>query len=175
MTIDATTTVKAIAVKDGFKPSAVATVEYTVVLGETTGTITFGSSDVKINAASVTGNDDLGNEWTITTAGTDSFTTNAAYYQVGSSKKPAESITFTTTLPSSVNITSMSAKFGGFSGTAGTVALKVGDTTIGSGSLNATNDVVISSTSTASGTVLTVTVTGISKGVKAYYISYTYN
>ena len=175
LTIDATTTVKAIAVKDGFKPSAVATVEYTVVLGETTGTITFGSSDVKINAASVTGDDDLGNEWTITTAGTDSFTSNAAYYQVGSSKKPAESITFTTTLPSSVNITSMSAKFGGFSGTAGTVALKVGDTTIGSGSLNATNDVVISSTSPASGAVLTVTVTGISKGVKAYYISYTYN
>lgn len=151
------------------------TATFVVDSGETTGTITFGSSAVKINAASVTGNDDLGNEWTITTAGTDSFTSNAAYYQVGSSKKPAESITFTTTLPSSVNITSMSAKFGGFSGTAGTVALKVGDTTIGSGSLNASNDVVISSTSTASGTVLTVTVTGISKGVKAYYISYTYN
>lgn len=151
------------------------TATFVVDSGETTGTITFGSSNVKINAASVTGHDDLGNEWTITTAGTDSFTSNAAYYQVGSSKKPAESITFTTTLPLSVNITSMTAKFGGFSGTAGTVALKVGDTTIGSGSLNATNDVVISSTFTASGTVLTVTVTGISKGVKAYYISYTYN
>lgn len=151
------------------------TATFVVDSGETTGTITFGSSDVKINDASVTGDDDLGNEWTITTVGTDSFTSNAAYYQVGSSKKPAESITFTTTLPSPVNITSMSAKFGGFSGTAGTVALKVGDTTIGTGSLNASNDVVISSTSTASGTVLTVTVTGISKGVKAYYISYTYN
>jgi len=151
------------------------TATFVVDSGETTGTITFGSSAVKISAASVTGDDDLGNEWTITTVGTTSFTSNTGYYQVGSSSKPATSITFTTTLPSSVNITSMSAKFGGFSGTAGTITLKVGDTTIGTGSLNATNDVVVSSTSTASGTVLTVTVTGISKGVKAYYISYTYN
>ena len=139
-----------------------------------TGTITFGTNAVRINAASVTGNDDLGNTWSITTAGTTSFTTNAGYYQVGSSSKPATSITFTTTLPESVEISSMSAKFGGFSGTAGTITLKVGDTEVGTGSLNATNDVTVNSTSTATGTVLTVTVTGISKGVKCYNISYTY-
>ncbi len=142
-----------------------------------TGTITFGApDDVKINDASVTGTDDLNNTWTITTVGTTSFTNNnnTGFSQVGSSKKPATSITFTTTLPSSVNITSMSAKFGGFSGTAGTITLKVDDTSIGTGSLNGANAVTVSSTSSASGNVLTVTVTGISKGVACYYISYTY-
>ena len=69
----------------------------------------------------------------------------------------------------------MSAKFGGFNGTEGTVTLKVGDSTIGTGSLNATSDVTVNSTSTATGKVLTVTVTDISKGVKCYNISYTYS
>lgn len=142
--------------------------------GTVTGTIIFGTNNVKIDGASVTGNDDKGNTWTITTEGTTSFTANAAYYQVGSGNKPATSITFTTTLSQSVNITAMSAKFGGFSGTAGTVALKVGDTTVGSGSLNGNSDVIVSSTTSATGTILTVTVTGISKGVKCYYISYSY-
>ena len=142
---------------------------------EQTGTITFGSSGVRIDAASVTGKDDLGNSWTITTEGTTSFTANSAYYQVGSSSKPASSITFTTTLPNEVKIESMTAKFGGFNSTAGNITLKVGNSTIGTGSLNASNDVVINSTSTATGKVLTVTVTNIKKGVKCYYISYTYS
>jgi hypothetical protein len=139
-----------------------------------TGTINFNSNAVKINAASVTGDDNLGNTWTITTVGTTSFTSNTAYYQVGSSSKPATSITFTTTLPSEGNITAFSAKFGGFSGTAGNVTLKVDDTSVGTGSLNATSDVTISNSSQATGKKLTVTVTGIAKGVKVYYISYTY-
>jgi len=142
---------------------------------EPTGTITFGTNATKINSASVTGEDSQGNEWTITTEGTTSYTANADYYQVGSSKSPATSITFTTTLPSSQTITSMSAKFGGFNGTEGTVTMKVGDTTIGEGSLNGTSDVTVKSTSEAAGTVLTVTVTDIEKGVKCYNISYTYN
>lgn len=140
-----------------------------------TGTITFSTNGVKINGANVTGDDNLGNTWTITTVGTTSFTTNAAYYQVGSSSKPASSITFTTTLSEDVNIESMSAKFGGFNGTAGTITLKVGETEIGTGSLNAANDVTVNSNSTAVGKVLTITVTGISKGVKVYNISYTYS
>lgn len=140
---------------------------------DTVGSIRFGTSFVRINAASVNGDDDLGNNWSITTVGTTSFTTNAAYYQVGSSSNPATSITFTTTLPSSVKIKAMSAKFGGFASTTGTVSLKVGSTTVGSGSLNGTNDVTVASTSSATGTVLTVTVTGIAKGVKVYNISYT--
>ena len=141
-----------------------------------TGTITFGSGSgaTSINQAIVTGDDSQGNTWTITTVGTTSYTPNSGYAQVGSSNKPATSITFTTTLAAEQNITSFEAKFGGFNGTAGTVTLKVGDTTVGSGSLNASNDVIVSSTSSAQGTVLTITVTGISKGVKCYYISYTY-
>ena len=143
-----------------------------------TGTITFGNGQngtVSINSALVTGSDNLNNTWTITTEGTTSFTPNDGFSQVGSSKKPASSITLTTTLPSNVTITAFSAKFGGFSGTEGTVSLKVGDTEVETGSLNGTNDVTVSSTPNAAGTVLTVTVTGIAKGVKVYNVSYTYS
>lgn len=155
------------------------TIEYTPTSGDTsddsgTGTINFNSNAVKINAASVTGDDDLGNSWTITTVGTTSFTPQPTYSQVGSSTKPATSITFTTTLPEEVTITNFSVKFGGFSGTAGTITLKVDDTPVGTGSLNADSDVMVETAPEAIGTVLTVTVTGISKGVRAYYISYTY-
>ncbi|MCI6318777.1 MAG: hypothetical protein MR784_03995 [Rikenellaceae bacterium] len=139
-----------------------------------TAQITFGTNKEKIDGASVTANDDCGNSWTITTVGTTSFTANTDYYQVGSSKKPAESITFITTLPSDAEVSSLEAKFGGFSGTAGTVSLKVGDTSVGSGLLNAGNDVTVSSTSTDKGNVVTVSVTGISKGVKCYYIKVGY-
>ena len=139
-----------------------------------TGTINFNSNAVTINAASVTGNDDLGNTWTITTVGTTSYTANNEYYQVGKSSEPATSITFTTTLPQEGTITDFSAKFGGFSNTAGTVTLKVDDTSVGTGSLNGKSDVVVKNSSEATGKTLTVTVTGIARGVKAYYISYTY-
>lgn len=142
---------------------------------EKTATITFGTNNVKINAASVTGADDKNNSWTVTTSGTTSFTANADYYQVGSSSKPAKSITFSTTLPADAEVTSISSKFGGFSGTAGTVTLKVGENSVGTGSLNATNDVTVSSTSTASGNEVTITVTGIAKGVKVYNIVVKYN
>ena len=144
-------------------------VEYVAPTG---GTIVFGNSGTKINAANVTGVDNAGNTWTITTEGTTSFTPNSDYSQVGSGSKPATSITFTTTLPAEATITSFEAKFGGFNGTAGTVTLKVGDTTVGTGSLSGTTDVTVTNTSTETGTVLTVTVTDIDKGVKCYYISY---
>ncbi len=142
---------------------------------DVTGTIVFGKNDVKIDRASVTGDDDQGNTWTVTTVGTTSFTPNTAYSQVGSSSKPATSITLTTTFEESQTITAFSAKFGGFSGTAGTVTLKVGDTTVGSGSLNASSDVTVNNTNEGTGTILTVTVTGIAKGVKVYNVSYTYS
>jgi len=143
--------------------------------GKTTATIKFGTNDVKINSASVTGKDDKNNTWTITTEGTTSFTTNAEYYQVGSSSKPASSITFTTTLPDDVTkVDNLSIKLGGFSGTAGDVTLKVGNTTIGTGSLNAANDVTVSSTSSADGRTITITVDNISKGVKVYNITAEY-
>ncbi len=155
----------------------------------TTGTINFGnaSGSTKIEGASSsgtgtvtytdTGNDSQGNTWTITTVTSNgkSFTQNASYSQVGASSKPVTSITFTTTLAENVNITSLSAKFSGFSGTAGTVTLKVGDTTVGTGSLNGTNNVTVSSSTIEFGKVLTITVTDIAKGVACYYISYTYS
>jgi len=150
-----------------------------LLAADVTGTINFGSAQgsTAVNAKSVQGNDSQNNQWTITTVMSQtSFTQNASYSQIGSSSKPATSITFTTTLSESKTIKAFSAKFGGFSGTAGTITLKVGDTTVGTGSLNATNDVIVSKTGDdVAGTVLTVTVTGISKGVKAYYISYTYD
>ena len=156
-------------------PASNVTVTATFVVSSgTTATINFGSNDTKINAASVTGDDSEGNSWTITTVGTTSFTSNANYYQVGSSSKPATSITFTTTLPDGASVSGISAKFGGFNGTAGDVNLKVGDNIVGTGSLNASSDVTVESTSTASGNVITITVTNISKGVKVYYISVTY-
>ena len=142
-----------------------------------TGTINFNntSSGIAINDDEVTGDDNLGNIWTITTEGTTSFTANSAYYQVGSGNSPATSITFTTTLPNEVVITDFSAKFGGFNGTVGAVSLKVGTTEIGSGSLNGSSDVVVENATSAAGTVLTVTVTDIDKGVKCYYISYSFS
>ena len=140
----------------------------------TTGTIKFGTNDVKIDKASVTAADDQGNSWEITTVGTTSFTQQPTYSQVGSGSKPATSITFTTTLPKDVKVTSLSAKFGGFNGTAGTIKLSVGSTEIGTGSLSETKDVTVTSTSEASGTQLTITVTNITKGVKCYNITYTY-
>lgn len=139
-----------------------------------TATITFGSNDVKINSASVTATDTQNNTWTITTEGTTSYTANSAYYQVGSSSKPATSITFTTTLPSGVSVSKVSAKFGGFSSTAGNVTLKVNETSIGTGKLDASSDVTVTSTSTASGNIVTVAVTNIAKGVKCYNISVEY-
>ena len=139
-----------------------------------TAKITFGNNAVKISAASVTGTDSENNNWTITTVGTTSYTSNSDYYQVGSSSKPATSITFTTTLPSTASVSGIEAKFGGFGSTAGNVTLKVGDTSVGTGKLNATSDVIVKSASTASGNKVTVTVTDIAKGVKCYYISVNY-
>ena len=150
---------------------------YVVPITSGTGTIIFGSAEgsTKINSTSVTGVDDLGNTWTITTvfSGEESFTQNASYSQVGASSKPATSITFTMTLPNEAVISSFEAKFGGFNGTAGNVTLSVGSETVGTGALNASNDVTISSLPMITGTILTVTVTDIAKGVKCYYISYT--
>ena len=157
----------AVSVTTGVKPEGGALVEKTA-------TIKFGKNDVKIDKASVTAADDQQNSWTITTVGTTSFTPNADYYQVGSSKKPATSISFTTTLPKDAEVASISAKFGGFGSTAGDITLKVGETSVGTGALNGTNDVTVTSTSTAVGNKVTITVTNIAKGVKCYNIQVKY-
>ena len=146
------------------------------------GLVNFGSASgsINVNATSVSGSDNLGVVWTVTTVIADeSFTANSEYAQIGAAKKPATSIDFDATLNDTYYITSFSAKFGGFSGTAGDISLKVGTsadnmTQVGSGSLNGTTDVVVTNTSFSNGSRLSVNVSNIAKGVKAYYISYTY-
>lgn len=157
----------AVSVTTGVKPEGGALVEKTA-------TIKFGKNNVEIIKDPVTANDDQKNSWTITTVGTTFCSQQSTYSQVGSSNNPATSITFTTTLPEDAEVTSISAKFGGFSGTAGTVTLKVGETSVGTGKLDAKNDVTVTSTSTAVGNKVTITVTGIAKGVKCYNIQVKY-
>lgn len=148
-------------VKQGTEPGAAA--------------ITFGSASgsVAIDAASVTGQDSLFNEWTITVDIADEyFGQNSAYSQVGSSNKPATSILLEMSFDKAYTIESFEAKLGGFSGTAGDISLKVGSTEVATGELNAANDVVVSSSSSQSGSSLSVEITNIAKGVKVYYINY---
>lgn len=141
---------------------------------EKTATIQFGSNDVIIDKSLVSANDSEKNSWTVTTTGEAGFNQTTTYSQVGTSKKPATSITFTTTLPGNAKVTSISAKFGGFTDTVGTITLKVGETPVGTGKLNAKNDVTVTSTSTAAGNKVTITVTSIAKGVKCYNIQVKY-
>lgn len=146
-----------------------------VTLQEKTATIKFGKNNVEIKKDPVTAKDDQQNSWTITTTGTDvHFSTQAGFAQVGSSNNPATNITFTTTLPEDAEVTSISAKFGGFTSTAGTVTLNVGETKVGTGKLNAKNDVTVTSASTAAGNKVTITVTNIAKGIKCYNIQVKY-
>ena len=142
---------------------------------DTIGMITFGNNGLKINTDSVSGPDTYGHTWTIKTAGTSSFTQSSDYSQVGSGSSAADSITFTMTLCPQTVFTSVSAKFGGNSGTAGNVTLKVDDTVVGSGSLHSSTIDTINSTVIISGSTLTVTVKNIAKGVKCYYIAYSVN
>lgn len=139
-----------------------------------TATINFGTKKVNINKASITGDDSEKNSWTITTVGTTSFSSQPTFSQVGSKDKPAKSITFTTTLPEDAEVASISAKFGGFGDTKGDITLKVGEASVGTGALNGTNDVTVTSTSTAVGNKVTITVTNIARGVKCYNIQVKY-
>lgn len=141
-----------------------------------TGSIKFGSApgSLTVSSASASGKDDLGNTWTVTTVGTTSFTQNSSYSQIGKAKAPAKSITLSASLPSASRVTSFSIKMGGFSSTAGDIKLSVDGNEVGSGKLNATNDVTVSmSVAGAEGKELKIEVTNIAKGTKLYSVSYT--
>lgn len=171
-------TIKAIAVAEGYKPSAVASKKYTAggaALTDKTATIKFGTNNVKIDKESVIANDDQQNSWTITTISAPSFTQQPTYSQVGSKKKgAAKSITFTTTLPKDAEVTSIETKFGGFAGTKGDITLKVGDISVGNATLNESEDVITKSSTTSTGNTVTITVTNIANGVKCYNIQVKY-
>ncbi len=142
-------------------------------------TINFGSTEGYCNfkSTSVSYTDAANMQWVMAASGTSSFTANAKYSQIGSSSKPASSITMTGTAQSAGTISAISVKMGGFSGTAGTVIIKVNGEQYATGSLNATNDVTISgseSKTIAKDQTIEISVTSISKGVKIYSISYTY-
>lgn len=171
-------TIKAIAVAENHKPSAVASKKYTVggaALTEKTATIQFGTNNVKIDKESVIANDDQQNSWTITTISAPSFTQQPTFSQVGSKNKgAAKSITFTTTLPKDAEVTSIETKFGGFAGTKGDITLKVGDISVGNATLNEGEDVITKSSTTSTGNTVTITVTNIANGVKCYKIQVKY-
>ncbi|MBO7614538.1 MAG: bacterial Ig-like domain-containing protein, partial [Bacilli bacterium] len=85
----------------------------------------------------------------------------------------ATSVTFTTTLSSEMYITSFGIKIGGNSGSAGTVNLKVDNTSVGNGNVVASSTTTINATDlTQSGTTLTIAITNISRAVLPYSISY---
>ena len=138
-----------------------------------TATVNFGNNNVKINGTSVSFNDNLGGKWTCVTKGTTSFTQQPTYSQIGKATAPATSIVLEGTLPSNYNVTKLSSNWGGFKETAGTILMKVGDTEVGTGSLNASNDVVVENTMAAEGNKITISLFNIAKGVKLYNISYT--
>lgn len=144
-------------------------------LTEKTATIQFGTSNVKIDKASVTANDSENNSWTITTISAPSFTQQPTYSQVGSKKKgPAKSITFTTTLPKDAAVTCIETKFGGSAGTKGDITLKVGDNSVGNDTLKEAKDVTTKINPTATGNIVTIIITNIANGVKCYYINVKY-
>ena len=141
------------------------------------GVVNFGtaSGSININSGYVTGDDSLGNTWSVTTEGESVYfagTNDCA--QIGSKKNPATSITFATTLSSEMFITAFSFKVGGNSDSSGAVTLKVGSTTVGNGNVAASATTTINATDlTQSGTVLTITVTNISRAILPYNVSYT--
>ncbi len=139
-------------------------------------TVTFGTGNVTINASSVDFTDTQNNTWNVTTEGTTSFIANRDYYQVGSSKKPAKSITFTMTAAQTATISNFSMKFGGFTGTAGTIKLTKGTDDLATASLSGTNDVTLeyaNSFSMNANDSIIISITDIAKGVKVYNLSYT--
>lgn len=140
------------------------------------GALNFGSAsgNLNVNSASISGRDSLNNFWVVTTTDTTSFTPNPNYSQLGSSSKPATLIEFKMTLPTSVTFTSVAASFGGFTGSSAAVSIKVDSTTIGTGTVPALADRTITNSAAATGNVLIISLTNISKGIKAYSITYTY-
>ncbi len=182
LTEGTTYTFKAFAKYDGGAAVYGDEVDVKAEVQATVATATFGngSGDVPLNSASKNFTDSQGNAWTCTTVGTTSYTQNADYSQIGSSSKPATSITLTHTLTSAKTILSFVFNAGGFSSTAGSISIRVGETEIASGSLSGTSSVQVKTAanfegiSAAKDDVITIAITGIAKGVKVCDMTWTY-
>ena len=145
-------------------------------------TMKFGTNaDVTINGANITKTYD-NKKWSFVTKGTTSFTNNEknAFSQIGSSSKPATSFTITSdNYGSNLVLTNFYIKFGGYSGTKGTIKCSYEGNDIGSLSLNGTNDVELNKDnlkilSTGASLGFEISVTNISKGFKLYSLSYSF-
>ena len=90
------------------------------------GTIKFGTDLTEIDKVNVSAKDSLNNVWAIKTAGTTYFAQQSSYSQIGSAKKPATSISFSTSFDKYYNVDSFDIKLGGFKGTAGVVKITMG-------------------------------------------------
>ena len=117
--------------------------------------------------------DDKAN-WNFTANGVAYSKSYSTYMQIGSKNDPANSITFTTTLPEEREITSFKAKIGGNADKSRTVNLKIGSTTLVSRTLTGSTGTVVSYTTAVRGQTLTVTITNIQEAVDFYYIEYKY-
>lgn len=139
-----------------------------------TGTINFGSGAVAISSATVTGDDDQENTWTITsTAG--SYTQSSGYSQVGSKNNACSALKFSMSLPSGATVTSFEAKFGGSgNGATGTANLNIGGVSVANASWTDATDKVLNSGTISKQGALTITFSGLDKGVRCYYIKVTY-
>ena len=78
-----------------------------------TATAKFGKNNIEVGTVEVKAKDSVGNEWTINADGAGYFEQADTYSQIGSSKKPAKTITLSTTLDNNYKITSFSSKWGG--------------------------------------------------------------
>ena len=165
-------------------PSAVSSlmhnVEPIVARAETlTKTINFGTNnEVNFNEASLSKTID-NVTWNFTATGTKSLTPQPSYNQIGSSSKPATSINITSEYYQNMTLSSFEIKFGGFKGTAGNIACNYAGGSIVTGKLNGNNDILLSNkeVSIIENDVskgFDISISNISKGVKLYYISYTF-
>ena len=138
------------------------------------GLIKFGSGTgcIPIDKGSVQATDSLSNSWTISVTGTSSYTQNADNSQVGSKKEPADTITLSMDLGSSMLVNSVNFKVGGNSGSAANVIIAVDGTTIGTGNVTESTTSTIESSSTKNGQTITITLTNIYRGICIYEISY---
>lgn len=143
-----------------------------------TATINFGTGNTVIDNANFTCTDSKNNNWSITTSwpwSQQTYTYGSGYSQIGDDDNVANSITFSATLPSTT-IKKITVKMRGTEQeTEGEIALKVGNTTVGSGSLWGFTERTIESTTELSGTVPTIAVTEIKNGgVKVHSITIIY-